>query len=110
MKFITFLLGIIVSANVFSAGDANHYKVEYVRVDKTGKGFIQFKSALTGSPASCTTSYTKALAFNTNTDGGKAILSLALSAQASGRTIRARGTGTCANYGIMEDYDWGYVK
>jgi hypothetical protein len=49
------------------------------------------------------------LAFNTNEAGGRAILSIVLAAQASGKKINARGTGTCSLYGVMEDWNWGLI-
>lgn len=117
MKYIgitTFLVVLLLPTQSVAVGFAKHFKVDYVRVDKSGKGYIQFKSALigtsSGGPASCTTTYVKALAFDTNTAGGQAILSAALSAQARDTTMYAIGTGKCDIYGVMEDYSWGYTK
>ena len=116
MKYIgltTFLVVLLLPTQSVAVGFAKHFKVDYVRVDKTGKGYIQFKSALisyNGAPASCTTTYVNALAFDTNTAGGQAILSAALSAQARDTTMYATGTGKCGVYGVMEDYNWGFVK
>jgi len=97
-------------STAIAEGYANHFKISFVRVDKTGKGYIKFVSALINSPATCTTTFKNALAFDTNTPGGKAILSTALSVQARGATMYARGTGKCTIYGVMEDYNWGYAK
>lgn len=91
-------------------GLANLYEIDYVRADRTGKGYVKFKSDLVGTPASCTRSdFKKTLSFDTSTAGGKAIMSIALSAKAAGLRIRTYGTGNCSEYGIMESWDWGYV-
>ena len=95
-----------------AAGMANSYEVEYVRVDTTGLAYVNFKSALINTPASCTEKpgFTHALAFDTNTAGGKSILSVVLTAQASGKLIYALGTGLCDNYGVIEDWSYGWIK
>lgn len=36
-------------------------------------------------------------------------MSLALSALSTGKSIRAKGTGTCDIYGYIESWSWGYV-
>ena len=90
--------------------DINNSKVVNVRADKTGKGYIKFDKPLTGSPASCIAGgHERHLAFDLNTLGGQGVMSLALSALATGKSIRARGTGTCDIYSVVESWDWGYV-
>ena len=88
------------------------FLVDYVRVDASGKGYVNFVDKLEGSIPACTNIqyYAAALAFDTNTDGGKAILTAALTAKAAGNTIRTVGSGKCDIYGVMEDWDWGSVK
>ncbi len=92
----------------WAVGDANKYLVTKVRVDKSGKGYIQFDTALVNSPATCST-HASHLAFDTNTPGGQGILSLALTANSSGKRIWARGTGDCSIYGTVESWSWGYI-
>ncbi|GFE83629.1 hypothetical protein GCM10011487_56290 [Steroidobacter agaridevorans] len=62
--------------------------------------------------ASCTIDYyANALAFNTNEAGGKAILALVLAAEATGKPVRAYGTGTCTTYGhSVEDWEYGQTQ
>ena len=111
MRVLIFFIVLTLSQNSFSVGMANLYEVDFVRADKSGKGYVRFKTDLSSSPALCIQpGYESSLAFNTNEAGGKAILSLVLSAQASGRKIRANGTGACGIYGVMEDWTWGYIK
>lgn len=95
----------------WAVGQINAAEIIQVRVDRSGKGYIKFNSSLINTPASCIQSgYENVLAFNTNEPGGRAILSLALSAHASGKKINATGTGSCAVYGVIEDWDWGYAR
>ncbi len=102
----------VFSGAVDAAGLANGYVVDYVRVDHTGLAYVNFTSALINTPASCTESpgFTKALAFDTNTAGGKSILSVVLTAKVTGKTIYAVGTGLCENYGIMENWSYGWMQ
>jgi len=111
LSFPVLLVLSIFTQNAIAVGNAEMYEVDFVRVDKSGFGYVKFKNNLTGTPASCTQAgYESVLAFNTNEEGGKAILSIVLSAQASGKKLLARGTGACAIYGVMEQWDWGYIK
>ncbi|WP_055022794.1 hypothetical protein [Shewanella sp. P1-14-1] len=84
--------------------------VEYVRVDVSGKGIVKFTKKLTNSPAGCGNGHPQHLSFNTNTAAGRAIMSIALTAHASGKTISARGTGGCGHYGTVETWSWGLVN
>jgi hypothetical protein len=83
-----------------------------VRIDKSGKGYVKFKSRLISSQGlpTCGSSHPYHLAFNTNTPGGQAIFSIALTAKASNKKIWARGTGECGGtYSTVENWNWGYV-
>lgn len=92
-------------------GVANLYEVDHVRVDKSGYGYVKFTTNLGGSPAPCIQpGYEKTLSFDTNESGGKAILSTVLAAKASGKKIYAVGTGLCTVYGVMEQWNWGYIQ
>ena len=107
--FITVL--IMLSQAIYAEGRADLFEVDLVRVDKTGLGYVKFKNDLLGTPADCIQpGYEAALAFDTNQAAGKSIMSLVLAAQASGRKVLARGTGSCAIYGVMEEWKWGYVQ
>lgn len=95
---------------VYAAGIANNLYVEAVRVDKSGKGFVQFASPLEDARPTCAEPQPKTLAFDANTPGGQAILSIALAAQAGGKQIYAKGTGDCSVYGTVESWLSGWVK
>ena len=81
------LIGIPGSATA-AAGYANS-QINFVRVDKSGKGYVVLVQAPTGTVAACRdTTYSKHLAFDTNTPGGRAILALALP---GGEGVRGEG-------------------
>src|SRR5688572_1634862 len=109
MKLLATLVTLLsISLNTAAFGGIDNGVVIEVRVDKSGLGYVAFGSPLTSQPPTCTQAgYANALAFNTNEAGGRAILSIVLAAQASGKKINARGTGTCSLYGVMEDWNWG---
>jgi len=111
-KYIYLIFLILFFNNAIAAtGVANNFEVDYVRVDSSGKGYVEFKSDLLAEPATCMQlNYSKSLAFDTNTAGGKSILSVVLMAKASGKLIYARGTGLCGVYGVMEDWSWGSIQ
>jgi hypothetical protein len=111
---IVLILTSILSSTCYAVAVVNDFKVDFVRVDQSGRGYIQFDTPLV-NPSSCINSsnpgYLKSLAFDATTDGGKAILSVALSAKMSGKAIVARGTGTCMNYpNVIENWSFGYVR
>lgn len=97
--------------NTFAVGIVEGATVTQVRVDKSGAGYVVFDKPLYDTPANCTQSgYKNVLAFDTNEAGGKAILSIVLAAQASGKKVTAVGTGTCPIYGVMEAWSWGTIN
>lgn len=55
-----------------------------------------------------TCAYAHALSFNAASDGGRAIMALALSPRAAGALVTARGAGTCGTYGGAYVEDWGH--
>ncbi len=86
-----------------------------VRIDYTGHGFIKFKDPLKDAYGStipeCTQeAYSNMLAFNVNTQGGKAVMAIALAAKASGKLVHGVGRGKCDIYGVMEDWEYGWVQ
>ncbi|KPZ73131.1 hypothetical protein AN944_00279 [Shewanella sp. P1-14-1] len=94
----------------FAISDAVDAKVVSVRVDRDGKGIVIFDRDLKGTRPNCVSGgYSRHLSFNSSQDGGKSIMSLALTAQVSGKKIRARGTGSCHDYGSVESWLWGWT-
>ena len=113
MKNILYFIFISIVSVSVNAGTntAQGYEVQYVRVDASGKGFVNFKKALYTTSTCANAGYENALAFDTNTAGGKSILSVVLTAQASNRTITASGTSSCNIYsGTIQDWGWGFMN
>ncbi len=114
-KLIVVLVGCLISSAVFARGQATNLIVESVRIDKSGFGYVEFSSDLVAQSSTtlpeCGTMYPKALAFDTNTEGGKAILSVVLMADATKEKIFARGANECTVYpGAVEDWDYGWTN
>lgn len=110
-SLLTLIISFSISLNAVAVGVVEDATVIQVRVDKSGLGYVVFNKTLSETPASCIQSgFGSALAFNTNDAGGRAILSVVLAAQASGKKIKAVGTGTCTSYGVMEDWNWGAIN
>lgn len=101
---------LVISYAAYAAGEVNGFTVQNVRVDKGGYGFIKFVEPLQGTPAACISGgHDFHLSFDTNTSGGKGVLSLALLAQATGKKVQAKGTGTCDQYGVVESWGYGWT-
>ncbi len=95
-------------SNVYAAAEVIS-TVDIVRVDENGWGLVRFTTPLGMQPASCIQNHPTHLSFDTNTDGGKAILGLALTAHSTGKRLFAGGTGTCEGYGIIEKWNIGWI-
>ena len=84
-------------------------RVVDIRVDRSGLGMVIFDQPIGGTPPGCVhAAYSNALAFDTTTPGGKAILAAALAAKAGGDMVTAYGTGECTSYGNAWAEDWAY--
>ncbi len=105
-KIVATLILMTCCCDSFAAGYVYSTVVE-VRIDQDGNGIVVFGSSIGGTPPSCAISpYTNALAFDSSTAGGRAILAVALAAKASGNLVAGFGTGTCAIYGVSEDLSY----
>lgn len=109
MKMLSSAL-ILCCGRAFAGGIAAHFDVQSIRIDASGKGYIQFASPLTNAPAACGTDFPNALAFDTNTVGGRSTYAAALSAKTLGAKMYARGTGACEIYGVIEDWSYGILE
>ncbi len=103
------LTAVTFSTNVLAAGAAINLTVKEVRADRNGMGYVRFNGPITDAPPACST-HKEHLAFDVNTAAGRAIMSLALAAQASGKPITAYGTGSCDIYNVVESWNWGVVR
>ena len=111
MKKLLLILFLSIGAvNSYAAGFIENAKVLDVRVDENGYGIITFDKVRTREPAACGNTYNSSLSFDTNTEGGKAILSIALSALVSGNEISAWGAGVCRQYtSLVETWTYGNI-
>jgi|SRR6185437_12415866 len=110
VRGIAAILSWLISSNAFAIGAATNVTVTDVRVDADGKGMAFFSAPLGSAQPTCVLSgYANALAFDTNTAGGRSILAFVLAAQSSGTVIKGVfGYGTCNVYGSTVE-DWHYA-
>lgn len=106
---ILLVISSIFSSQAFAAGEVVGAHVTAVRSDKTGSGYIKFDAPLSATPASCISGHEYYLAFDLNTPGGQGIMSIGLSALATGKTVKAVGTGSCDIMSVVESWSWGYI-
>lgn len=100
------------SSQVVALGSVKEAKITHIRVDNNGRAMIYFDKRLEGSPASCTHSaYRNVLAIDASTEGGKAVLSMALAAKTSQNLVTAYGYGFCGVYGgsVAETWNHGFM-
>ena len=109
-NLICLVIGLMLSTYASALGSITA-TIAQVRVDSNGQGMIIFSKLITGTPPSCVIpAYSNALAFDTNTTGGKAVLAMALAAKISGSEVTAYGLGTCKLYGVVEDWNYGALN
>ncbi|MFS1524376.1 hypothetical protein ACL7TT_09710 [Microbulbifer sp. 2304DJ12-6] len=111
MKKIIFLVFVaFFHSQTLAVGIADSFDIDYVRIDHNGKGFIRFKRDIIHEPPTCAgVDYKNAMSFDTNKDPGRAIYSMALTAQASGKKVYAVGRGLCETYSQIESWNYGYI-
>jgi hypothetical protein len=103
------VLALTASANALASATFASVHVSMIRVDINGWGMVFFDAPATGARPSCVDpTYAQALAFDSNTAGGKAILATATSAKAQGSTMDVFGTGVCGTYNGTLIEDWFY--
>ena len=109
------ILSIVITLLGFSqAGYAGTVegKVSWIQVNvKTGFpdfAFIKFDTLPTNSP-SCATDVNGRMGVSLQSEAGKAVYSMALAAQVSGKTIWASGTNGCIA-GTVEEIDYIRLK
>ena len=109
-SLLFFLAASVLSLQANAAGNVDA-KVIQVRMDKNGWGMVIFDQNLGGTQPSCVAApYANALAFDSNTAGGKAIAAMALTAKATSSPITVYGTGACSVYGAyLEDWSYGVI-
>ena len=102
-------VSLILSIQLNAAGSVGNVKVVKIRVDLNGKAMIHFDSPIGGTPASCVhPAYQDAFGIDASTAGGKAVLSMALTAKATGAPVTVYGMGVCGIYGGTYIETWSY--
>lgn len=97
------------SLQVFAIGHVSNAKVVQVRVDLDGRAMIIFDQQVAGTPPNCVhVAYKNAFAVDASTDGGKAVLSWALTAKTTGAPVTVYGFGVCGVYGGTNVETWNY--
>lgn len=80
--------------------------VKNVRIDNNGEGMIRFDTSIENMASCAIEFYQKTYSFDANTQGGKAIYSMALAAKTTGNPMTAYGTGDCAEYPNTVESIW----
>ncbi len=73
---------------------------------------IFFDQPIGGTPATCVhDAYKSALGADASTEGGKAVLSMVLTAKATGAPVTVYGLGVCGVYGgqVIETWNHGFL-
>lgn len=81
-----------------------------VRVDNNGKTIVTFDSDINHQPPACSGNNHRVMAFDATTEGGKAMLSLALTAHSTQKLVRGRGTGVCTVWNSIETVGYLVIK
>jgi hypothetical protein len=106
-RYALSLIGLAVLIPIWAkaGGALNGTTIVTVIVDFNGLGIVTFSQPIVGSPPSCVIpAYAAAMAFDTNTQGGRTMLAVLMSAKASGSTVDVGGRGACTVYpGQLED-------
>ncbi len=113
MKLIIgFIFTAFFVSQVHAIGSVSLAKVVSVRVDNNGRAMIFFDKPIGGTPPSCVHSaYKSAFGIDAGSEGGKAVLSMALTAKATGSPVTVYGLGVCGVYGgsIVETWNYGHI-
>ncbi|WP_152569458.1 MULTISPECIES: hypothetical protein [Sphingomonas] len=90
------------------AGTAGSGPPINVLVTQGGPMLFDLPNNRSGAPA-CATQATR-FAIPSNTDWGKAMISIILSAQAAGKQVFINGTGNCSTWGDSEGVDYVMIS
>lgn len=82
-----------------------------IRIDANGRAMIYFDKPIEGGTPACVhSSYSTALAIDASTEGGKAVLSMAMLAKVNQSNVKAHGFGKCSVYSVVEDWNHGFLN
>lgn len=109
-KLITSVVISLLLIGEVLAGSIANTTVVRVRTDYHGKAMIFFAVDISNHASCVIPTYYTAFAIDTSTAGGKAALSAALTAKATGGKVRAFGLGFCQNYGPSTAEDLSFLE
>jgi hypothetical protein len=92
--------GIVVCDGTALATSVTGARIVNIRADANGLAIIAIDQTVAGPPCSANGSI---FAFNTNTAGGRSILTIAMAAKLSGRLVEFAGNNGCAGGAGFED-------
>lgn len=107
-KLIIVSVLVVLNFGAFSFGSVTG-KITKIRVDAGGKVMIFFDKPIGGAVPSCVNpAYKSVLSIDASTEGGKAVLAMAMAAKIANRNVRAHGFGRCSVYGPSTTEDWNH--
>jgi hypothetical protein len=112
-KISCLVVGVLFASQAHGFGTVSNAKIKSIRVDNDGRAMIFFDKPIGGEPAKCVhVAYKNALGIDASTDGGKAVLSMALTAKTTGSPVTAHGFGSCGVYGglVIETWNHGFIN
>ncbi len=103
MKYLLTIILIFISAHSYAGSGGGKVLSIYAHEKGDGEGVIIFRTEINTNKAACSTSNAgREWAFMANTDQGKAMYSLLLSAAVSRSNISVNGNGDCNAWGDRE--------
>lgn len=99
----------MVAANALAHGVLEGYVVD-VRVERNGKVLVTFDREAVNNPPECSSGARRNMAFNLVSTADSGMLSAVLTAQSTGKLLRARGTGACESWSGIENAFYVVVR
>lgn len=112
VRVTSFIIAVLCAFQVYAIGSVRNAKIETIRVDNDGRAMVFFDQEIAGTPPPCVhEAYKRALGFDASSEGGKAVLSMALTAKTTGSSVTAHGLGICGTYGgsVIETWNHGFI-
>ena len=107
MKSILIAVALLTTMNgAYAASSKLTGIVKNVRIDNNGEGMIRFDTAIENMASCAIEYYQKTYSFDANTQGGKAIYSMALAARTTEKPMTVYGSGNCSEYPSTVESLW----
>lgn len=105
LRSMFLILSMLVSTGAISGSGSGKVISIYAHRSSNDQGVIMFKTEYASDMASCSTIHNE-WAFPADTDEGKAMYALLLSAATSGLNVTVDGSGECDAWGDRESLKW----